>query len=90
MPKFVGQTIPGSSRIEDNMLPSSKRVKLTYSQARLMPPSHVMCSLDTTDRGSRGSLAKRWYIWYATPQAILTCPHSTANMMARAQSSLPV
>lgn len=56
MPKLIGNSIPGATQIEDNASPE-ELVKLSYSQARLLPVVDVVCSLDTTDRGSKGSYA---------------------------------
>lgn len=85
MPKFIGNQIDGAKIIQDNAPETNERVKLSFSQARLMPPEQVLCSLDTTDRGSKGSLAKRWYRWFSHPKDILSNKRSTANMIAKAK-----
>ena len=81
MPKFIGQSIPGAIRLEDNAIPlGTERVHLTYSQAKLLPPSEVMFSRDTTDRGGPKSLAKRWNRWFASSASILGSARSTPSM----------
>lgn len=89
MPKFVGAPAPrGAKRIEDNAFPvPGKRVKLAYSQMRLLRARDVMYSLDTTDKGSAGCLAKRWYRWFSSPRAILEGT-STLAMREKARRSL--
>lgn len=89
MPKFIGQTIAGAKEIEPNARGNSTRVPLTYSQARLLPPADVMCSLDTTDRGGPRSLAKRWYRWFAHPLRILESSKATPLMRERAAQAYP-
>ena len=89
MPRFIGQTIAGATRIENNANPCFARVRLSYSQAALLPASEIMCSLDTTDRGSRGTKAKQWYRWFAHPVAILSSPKATARMRAAALAAAP-
>lgn len=88
MPRFVGQTIPGSTEIE----PSASgrypdRIRLTYAQARLLPAGQITRSLDTSDRGSRHQRAKRWYRWYAAADAILAAPASTPLMRAAVEAA---
>jgi len=48
----------------------------------------VMYSLDTTDKGSRRSLAKRWYRWFARPEDIFYDPGSTKAMLQLAGKHL--
>jgi hypothetical protein len=87
MPKFIGRTISGAKHIE----PNSRRVdyvRLSYSQAKLLSPEHIFCSLDTSDKGSRGSYAKRWYRWYAAPEIIIESSNSTVKMIERAVNCL--
>lgn len=85
-PKFVGEDIPGAQEIEDNANADyPTRIHLTYSQAKRLPSYMVMKSLDTTDRGSRGTYAKRWYRWFASADSILNSDRSTKNMLERAQ-----
>lgn len=84
MPKFIGRTIPGSVEIHKNAKEAPGRMKLAYSQAKLLEPERVMCSLDTTDRGGINSLAKRWYRWFAAPEYIAMHPNSTEKMKQRA------
>ncbi len=90
MPKFIGATIDGAKRMEvDNFVGSlGETIRLSYSQAVLLDTSDVMCSLDTTDHGSRGALAKRWYRWFSTPAAILAHPRATKMMRQRALNHL--
>lgn len=89
MPKFIGQEIPGSSPLpHDNATEASTGlVRLTYAQARLLPPEDVRVSLDTTDKGSRGRYAKRWYRWFASPMAIRRCCRRTAAMVRKTVNS---
>lgn len=86
MPKYVGSTIPdGSRRIEDNVEGGTyDLVRLKHNQMRLLPAICVMRSMDTSDKGSSGTLAKRWYRWFASSSDILANPKSTPNMRARA------
>ncbi len=90
MPKFIGNNRQGVAIIHDNAQEAADRVRLTYSQQRLLPASNVVCSLDTTDRGSASSYAKRWYRWFASPAAINDCRRSTRNMLDRAGLIGPV
>jgi hypothetical protein len=85
MPKFIGRTIPGCQNLPDNFdnFESGSQtgmVRISYSQARLLPPDVVFASLDTTDKGGRRSYAKRWNRWFAKPESILSCEKSTKNM----------
>lgn len=80
MPKFIGNTIKGSIRIQDNAAPHESRIKLTYVQAIRLPANKIMASLNTSDKGSKGSYAKRWFNWYASPDTILNNENSTDNM----------
>jgi hypothetical protein len=89
MPKFVGRRITGATEIEANA-ERTELVRLTYSQAKLLPSNKVLCSLNTSDRGSIGRVAKRWYTWFAHPLDILECEQSTANMALRARAVLTI
>lgn len=83
MPKFVGSKLPDMTlctRLEDNARTPIGYVRLTYSQARLLPPIEIAYSLDTTDRGSRGSYAKRWYRWFALAAAVRASDRATPKM----------
>lgn len=88
MPKFIGHDVPYGHKhvleLEDNDDGGAGLVRLTYSQACLMPDGTVLRSLDTTDRGSVRCYAKRWYRWYAPADAVLANPRSTPAMRARA------
>lgn len=84
MPKFIGQTIPGSYHLDDAPT-GAQLIKLSYSQAAKLPANAVYRVLDTSDRGSRGSFAKRWYRWYATIEAIESCSASTPKMASAAR-----
>lgn len=88
MPKFIGQEIPGSRPLlHDNATEASTGlVKLTFLQASLLSAESVWYSLDTTDGGGPGILAKRWYRWFASREAIRNCPRSTHRMRWRAMS----
>lgn len=68
MPKFIGRTIPGSRELPEG----ARALRLSYSQAIKLPATEVYRILDTSDRGGKGSYAKRWYRWYASPEAILS------------------
>ena len=81
MPKFVGNHAPeGATRIQDNAAQCEGRLSLQYCQMRKLPPSAVVYSRDTTDRGGRKNLAKRWNRWFADPRAVLACESSTSRM----------
>lgn len=93
MPKFVGQSIPGTLHAEDNAtcgprgsLPN--HVRLSYSQIKILAdsigPGNLVASLDTSDKGGRGSYAKRWFRWFAYYRDVLTCEQSTPKMRAAA------
>ena len=90
MPKFIGRTIPGAKQIPDNSTGQGPLIRasfggplirISYAQARLLPPDRVYYSLDTTDQGGRRSYAKRWYRWFASPETIAGCPRSTPKML---------
>ena len=84
MPKMIGNTIPGATKIADGYVLKYALVKVSYSQAVLLPAESVYCVLDTSDRGSRRSLAKRWYRWYASVETIETSEASTPKMRTSA------
>ena len=85
MPKFIGNNIAAAVEIEPNQVQQRPdRINLTYSQAAMLPASSVMKSLDTSDGGSNGRYAKRWYRWFASADAIMGCASSTASMKRRA------
>ncbi len=84
MPKFVGSDISNVVRIGDNAFASGYLVRLSYSQARLLPYEAVRKSLDTSDRGGPRSLAKRWYRWFGDARAIVASTRSTKKMLAAA------
>lgn len=91
MPKFIGKNIPNALELGDNATEASASkhagtslVRITYAQAVLLPAVEVRKSLDTTDSGSRGTYAKRWYRWFAPRAVILACSSSTASMLRRA------
>ena len=71
MPKMIGNPPPSGATTLDNNIDSVKGyVRVSWHQMdyalRVMglEPERLRVSLDTTDRGSRGSLAKRWYRWF--------------------------
>lgn len=84
MPKFVGGTIEGVRQIENNAVPPMLWVRLTYSQARLMPRRYVVKSLDTTDRGAYRRYAKRWYRWFGYAPRVATSRRATPKMRSKA------
>lgn len=88
MPKMIGNTIAGCTHVRNNARASEipDGVAITYAQALLLPPEHVICSLDTSDKGGPRSLAKRWYRWFSTSDDILAAKRSTPNMIARAHA----
>jgi hypothetical protein len=69
-PKLVGRAASslGASVVEQNLSRIPGHVRVTYAQAAMLrqvhPETAVLASLDTTDKGSRGSYAKRWYAWF--------------------------
>ena len=86
MPKYIGTRIDGADYEERfNRL---SYVPLTYSQAMLMPANQVYALYNTSDRGYRGTLAKRWHNWYAKPADVSLNPRSTPNMRLRATNRL--
>jgi hypothetical protein len=80
MPKFIGNHIHGAVDISD--IPSEMRglVQLSYSQVKLLPAHQIKYVLNTSDKGSRGTYAKRWNDWYASPEDVLNAPQATENM----------
>ena len=89
MPKMIGNSIYGATHIaQHNARPSDDLVRLSYSQAVLLPASDISCSLDTTDRGGPGRVGKRWFRWFAAPRTILAHPRSTQIMRARAARTI--
>jgi hypothetical protein len=90
MPKFIGnQARDGSIQIHDNALQNEDLVRLTYSQQKLLPASDVRYSLDTTDRGSKGTYAKRWYRWFTSRETITQSKRATQSMLTRAHVAGP-
>ncbi len=90
MPKFIGNTIDGAPHdLDDNTIGALVGLtRLTYAQARLMPAEVIHTSLDTSDKGSRGVLAKRWFRFFAAPRDVLANVDSTVNMIVRAKHTL--
>lgn len=85
---MIGRWIAGAHEIASNAVGgTADLVRLSYAQAKLLPAEVVRASLDTTDRGSKGSLAKRWYRWFAAADAIDACARSTPAMRARAATA---
>ena len=84
MPKFIGNKIDGSRRLDE----AAGLTPLTYAQAVRLPARCVFFTVNATDRGSRGSYAKRWHNWWARPGDIIDCPSSTPNMRGRALATL--
>lgn len=84
MPKLIGHE---PSELDAHESPRETDVQVSYAQARVLRRASVVIRavLDTSDRGSRGRLAKRWYAWYADPRDILTCPVATMAMRRRAR-----
>jgi hypothetical protein len=91
MPKMIGKDLPGAQRCNlDNATPEQLHpgfVQLTYKQAAKLPPECVLKSLDTTDKGSRGGYAKRWWRWFAQASVILECEEATAHMARKARAA---
>lgn len=84
MPKFIGNSAPtGAHQLADDARPKNM-VALSYSQMKLLPGDHVHYSLNTSDRGSRGTLAKRWYNWFAEIDFVLANEQATPKMKAAA------
>lgn len=70
MPKFIGRDAPAATpALANNVAAVPGYTRVTASQFALavrqgMDPAEGRVSLDTTDTGSRGSLAKRWFRWF--------------------------
>lgn len=90
MPRFIGNSAPANARqIQDNAQTAMGcHVRLTYAQVRLLPPGQVIVSLDTSDKGSAGRRAKRWWRWFADPRDVLSNPDSTPNMVKRSYAAI--
>ena len=80
MPKFIGHREHVENLELSTAVNKKSLIKLSFSQKRLLPQNEVYYVLDTSDRGSAGSYAKRWNRWYATRETILNCPASTPAM----------
>ncbi len=88
MPQFIGSQIIDAICIEDNAITPLNYIRLTYSQAILLPPNLILKSLNTTDKGSKGNYAKRWYNWFGNINDILLCNKSTKLMRSNASKYL--
>lgn len=88
MPKFIGRTIPGSRHLDESG--SAAVVRISYAQAKLLPPEEVFFELDETDRGGPRTFAKRWYRWYAKASTILRSAQATDLMKSRATRVSPL
>lgn len=84
MPKMIGKRIGSAHYDLPNNYPTLGYVKLTYAQAVLLPASQIHASLNTSDRGSQDTVAKRWYTWYASSEDILLSARSTLKMRSKA------
>jgi len=82
MPRFIGRSIPGARPLPDKY--DFPICSLTYAQAIKLPPDKVYYTINDTDRGSRGVMAKRWYNWFAPACDVLEHPDATENMRTRA------
>lgn len=87
MPKFIGRTIEGARPLSECPDDAYPLCRLTYAQCRLLRPEDVFYELNTSDRGGPGSLAKRWYNWYAPVVAVLENSRSTTSMKNRAAAA---
>ncbi len=86
MPKFIGNKIGGATHLDPNFTPKSAEwVCLNYAQACLAKRNgvEIYASLNTTDRGSKGSFAKRWNNWWVRTDD-LAGTWVTPAMMGRA------
>jgi hypothetical protein len=83
MPRFIGNRISGALQIDDNANASPGIVQLSYTQARLLRPDQIMCSLNTSDKGGRRRMAKRWFNWFARIEDVCACEHATTTTMLR-------
>ena len=86
MPKLIGH-FPHIKNRPARLLPTNevkRLVKLSYSQKCLIPQDQIFYIFDTSDRGSKGTLAKRWYRWYALPESIAHAKYATKNMFTKA------
>ena len=86
MPRFIGQRLTSAVRIEEWETPGL--VKLTFRQARIVLPGKVFCTLNTSDKGGKGTMAKRWFNWWADADTICDCPASTPRMLALALAEI--
>lgn len=82
MPKLIGHS-PRVGTVIVGKAPNGA-VKLSYSQQVRLPANVVTAVLDCSDRGGPRQLAKRWYRWYAMPDAIKACSDATPRMLAKA------
>lgn len=92
MPKHVGTNIAAKTVLE---VPENY-VRLTAAQVRLLiegrEPSdpvreamELIRVLDTSDKGSAGTLAKRWWMYFAPRSVIRGSRSATKCMLARAE-----
>jgi hypothetical protein len=84
MPKFIGNDLKCVETWADNCEVSSRDVwvRVAYSQAAKLDAADRAKSLDTTDSGSRGSYAKRWFRWFGRRDAVRAL--GTASALRRA------
>lgn len=95
MPKMIGRPPPDGATLLDNnntrSLPGYVRVswrQMDYALRTLsLPAREVRASLDTSDQGGPGSLAKRWYRWFIPAEV---ARKGTPAMQRRAGAVLPV
>lgn len=82
MPKFIGHREHAKNR-PTSSIPTMERkrlVKISFAQKILLPQNQVFFALDTSDKGSRGVLAKRWNRWYALPETLANSGTATPTM----------
>mgnify|MGYP001020628925 CR=1 FL=1 len=86
MPKHIGQT-PRRGYTEIDDCAAWGMVRLTYKQQAMLPADQICVVLDTSDKGEAGRVAKRWWRWYATIEAVESCPRITPSMRDRVRGA---
>lgn len=86
MPKFIGHREHQKNRHVSQATPATRKhlMRIPYSHKVRMDQSLVYYIMDTSDRGGRRTLAKRWNRWYALPENVACCQNATPTMRANA------
>jgi hypothetical protein len=91
MPKLVGHRPGPADRPSSEAPEGTPLVPLTWAQAERVRArgGQVYYWLDTSDRGSRGRRAKRWYHWEASIADVLRADPTESMYERAAQAAMP-